>query len=325
MTANAKAHSASRIAGAHSPKAGARRNSVAWPLLLALVAWFTPSGVPAREGREASAKPQTIRVAGIVIKWLRGDKAANFRRIEPLIREAASHGARIVCTTECFLDGYAIADKTIPLEQYRALGEPIPQGEYFRKLSGLAKELNIFLIAGMLEAEGERRFNTAVLIGPRGEPVGKYRKQRLEHEAVRNTAGTESSVFEMPFGRLGVMICADRRFPDVVKGFCERGADFLICPSGGMFGPEKNDRLLQARSKENHKFIVFVHPAEFLVTGPDGTILERTILGEKLLITLDQVGTAADSQRVFYFDVPLARPGDSQQPPPREGERPRVP
>ena len=310
----AKANPPSRIPRAHTSKAAACRNSVPWPLLLALAALFSPSGSAAQEGREASAKPQSVRVAGIVLKWLRGDKAANYRRIEPLIREAASRGAQIVCTTECFLDGYAIADKTIPLEQYRALGEPIPQGAYFRKLSGLARELNIFLIAGMLEADGERRFNTAVLIGPRGELIGKYHKQRLEHEAVRNTAGTESSVIETPFGRLGVMICADRRFPDVVKGFSERGAEFLICPSGGMFGPEKNDHLLQARSKENRKFIVFVHPAEFLVTGPDGTILERTVLGEKLLITPDQVGTAADSQRVFYFDVPLARRGDSQAP-----------
>jgi len=256
----------------------------------------------------SSAKPSSVRVAGIVLKWLRGDKEANYRRIEPLIREAAAHGAQIVCTTECFLDGYAIADKSIPLAQYRALGELIPEGIYFRKLASLAKELKIFLIAGMLEADGEQRYNTAALISPSGELVGKYHKQQLEHEAVRNTAGKESPLFETPFGKLGVMICADRRFSDVVKVFCERGADFLLCPSGGMFGPKSNDPILQARSKENGKYIVFVHPAEFLVTGPDGTILERTILGDRLLIVPDQRGTAVDSQRVCYFDVPLAHP-----------------
>lgn len=251
-----------------------------------------------------SSKSNAVRVAGIVLKWLRGDKEANYRRLEPLIREAARQGAQIVCTTECALDGYAIADKTIPLEQYRALGERIPNGEYFRKLAGLAKDLKIFLVAGMLEADGERRFNTAALIGPRGELVGKYRKQQLEHEAVRNTAGTESSTFDTPFGKLGLMICADRRFPEVVRGFRERGADFLICPSGGMFGPKSNDPILQARSRENGKYIVFVHPAEFLVTGPDGAILERTVLGNRLLISPGEIATAGDSQRVFYFDVP---------------------
>src|SRR5438094_432921 len=116
-----------------------------------------------RSPRETQGNaPPTVRVAGIVLKWIRTDKIANYRRIEPMIREAAAHGARMVCTTECFLDGYAIADKSIPLERYRVLGEPIPQGEYFRKLTALARELRIFLIACMLESDGEARSNTAV-------------------------------------------------------------------------------------------------------------------------------------------------------------------
>jgi len=272
--------------------------------MAALLACFCVFGALAG-GPLTTPKPQSIRVAGIVLKWLRGDKETNYRRVEPLIREAAAHGAQIVCTTECFLDGYAIADKSIPLDQYRALGEPIPQGEYFRKLSALARELKILLIAGMLEADGEARYNTAVSLNPKGELISKYHKQRLDHEAVRNTAGTESTVVETPYGKLGVMICADRRFPEVVKGFSDRGADFLICPSGGMFGPKSNDPMVQARSRETGKYIVFVHPAEFLVTAPDGSIVQQTVLGDKLLISSDQIGTAADSQRVFYVDLPL--------------------
>jgi len=273
--------------------------------LAGLLALFGPPGVSANEPPEQTANAPTVRVAGIVLKWLRCDKEANYRRVEPLIRQAAAGGARIVCTTECFLDGYAIADKTIPLDRYRALGEPIPGGEYFRKLSKLARELGIYLIAGMLEADGEARYNTAALIGPTGELLGKYHKQQLEHEAVRNTPGRQSPVFETAFGKVGIMICADRRFPDVVKRFCDRGADFLICPSGGMFGPKKNDPILQDRSRENRKYIVFVHPAEFLVTAPDGQILQQTVLGDTLLISPEQIGTDADSKRVFYFDLPL--------------------
>jgi predicted amidohydrolase len=133
----------------------------------------------------APDQPATVRVAGIVLKWVRADKEANYRRIEPMIREAAANGASIVCTTECFLDGYAIADKSIPLEQYRALGEPIPAGKYFQRLAALAKQLKIHLIAGLLEAEGEARYNTSVLVGPDGQLIGKYHKQKLQHEAVR--------------------------------------------------------------------------------------------------------------------------------------------
>lgn len=249
---------------------------------------------------------QTVRFAGIVLKWLRNDKALNYCRVEPLIRQAAAHGAQIVCTTECFLDGYAIFDSLMPLEKYRALGEPIPEGYYYRELARLAHELGIYLIAGMLEVDGEQFFNTAALIGPNGELIGKYHKQQIEFEAAHNSAGQQSSVFKLPWGIIGVMICADRRFPEVVKGFCDRGADFLICPSGGMFGPETNDPILQARSKENGKYIFFVHPAEFLVTGPDGTIVDRTILGSQLVISPKQIGTEDDSQQVFYFDVPIS-------------------
>jgi predicted amidohydrolase len=245
-----------------------------------------------------------VRIAGVVAKWVRGDKEANYRRVEPMIREAAKNGAKIVCTTECFLDGYAIADKSIPLDKYRALGEPIPDGIYFQRLQRLAKELHVQLIAGMLEADGEKRFNTAVVISPDGKLIGKYRKQHLGHEDVRNTAGSESSVFHTPHGNLGVMICADRRFPDIVNDFINNGADLLICPSGGMFGSAKNDPIVQARSRETKRYIVFVHPAEFLVTAPDGSIVSRTILGDRLLVSPAEIGTDTDSHRVFYFDVP---------------------
>ncbi len=257
------------------------------------------------KGDVAGSTADTVRVAGIVLKWLRTDKEVNFRRIEPMIRKAAAGGARIVVTTECFLDGYAIADKSIPLATYRALGEPIPGGKYYQRLAALAVELKIHLIAGMLEADGRHRYNTAVLIGPDGRLLGKYHKQRLGHEDVRNTAGDRSSTFETPYGRVGIMICADRRYEDVVRRFMDHGARLLICPSGGMFGPQRNDPIVQSRSRENHVYILFVHPAEFLVTGPDGAIVDRTILGDRLLISPEEVGGERDLNRVFFFDLPL--------------------
>ena len=271
------------------------------------LAFVVPLACLAALSDAAEVRRPTVRVAGIVLKWIRGDKAANFRRVEPMIRQAAVQGAQIVVTTECFLDGYAIADKSIPLDLYRALGERIPGGEYLTKLAALAKELKIHLVAGMLEADGDKRYNTAVLIGADGRLIGKYRKQHLGHESVRNTPGSASTVFGTPFGRAGVMICADRRFKDIVGRFRENGAGFLICPSGGMFGAKRNDPILQARSRENRVYIVFVHPAEFLVTAPDGSIAQRTILGDRLLIPPDEAGGKHDQNRVFYVDLPLQK------------------
>ena len=247
----------------------------------------------------------TVRVAGIVVKWVRGDKEANWRRLEPMVREAAKGGARIVVTTECFLDGYAIQDKSIPLEEYRALGEPIPDGKYFQRLAALAGELKTHLVAGMTEADGDLRCNTSVLIGPDGKLLGKYRKHALEHELVRNTPGTNTPAFNTDFGRLGMMICADRKHADLVGRIVAEGAEFLLCPSGGMFGPKSNDHFLQERSRENKIHIVFVHPCEFLVTGPDGAILSSTLLGDSLLVSPAELGTERDSSRVFYFDLQI--------------------
>jgi predicted amidohydrolase len=136
--------------------------------------------------------------------------------------------------------------------------------------------------------------------------LGKYRKQKLDHESARNTAGNSSDVFQTHRGRVGVMICADRRDADIVRRYCDRGADFLLCPSGGMFGPERNDPIVQARSKENGKYIVFVHPAEFLVTAPDGSIAAQKLLGDRLLIAPQEIGTAVDQNEVVYFELPLA-------------------
>jgi predicted amidohydrolase len=270
-------------------------------LSLALIAEY-----PAARAAD-NQPPRTARAAGIVLKWILGDKEANYRRAEPLIREAARGGARIIITTECFLDGYAIADKSIPLQDYRALGEPIPSGRYFRRLAALAGELQVHLVAGLLEADGEHRYNTAVLIGPDGKLVGKYRKQKLEHESVRNTPGTQAPVFATPYGRVGLMICADRTDPALVRRFRDNGADLLICPSGGMFGPRRNDPIVQDRSRENNLPIVFVHPLEFLVTGPDGSILGRTLLGDSRVVPPEQVGSAKDKNRVLYFDLPVRR------------------
>lgn len=267
------------------------------------------AAAPLDKSESAGAPPAQVpadhvRIAGIVLKWVRGDKETNLRRLEPLIREAARHGAQIVCTTECSLDGYAIADKSIPLETYRKLGEPIPDGPYFRRLAELARDLKIHLVAGMLEADGEMRFNTAVLIGPDGKLLGKYRKQKLGHELGRNTPGTEAPAFDTPHGRFGLMICADRTDPGIVNRLCANKIDYLLCPSGGMFGSKTNDPIVQARSRENKVPIVFVHPAEFLVTNPDGSIRDRTLLGDVLLVPGEKVGSDVDSSRVFYLDMP---------------------
>jgi predicted amidohydrolase len=172
----------------------------------------------------------------------------------------------------------------------------------------LADRLEIYLVAGMLEADGDQRYNTAVFLDPAGHLIGKYRKHELGHELLRNTPGTETPVFHMPFGRVAIMICADRRDPDLVKRFCDGGANLLICPSGGMFGRQSNDPIVQARSRENGVPILFVHPAEFLVTDAGGAIKKRIILGDRLVISTSEIGGVHDQNEVILFDLQFQPP-----------------
>lgn len=254
---------------------------------------------------DQNSRPACVRVAGIVLKWVKGEKEVNYRRAEPLIREAAAHGADLVVTTECFLDGYAIRDKAIPDDAWRALAEEIPNGSFVRRLCALADELNVYLVAGMVERAGDRTYNTAILVAPDGRVVGKYHKQSLGHELPRNTPGDASPVFDTPFGKVGLIICADRREADIVRRIAEKGTSLIICPSGGMWGPEKNDFHLQDRSRENRVPIVFVHPCEFLVTGPDGAILDRRFVGQEMDVPAEAIGSEEDQHLVAVFDVPL--------------------
>lgn len=259
----------------------------------------------AQLAQAAAPREQTVRIAGIVLKWVHADKEANYRRMEPMIREAAASGAKIVCTTECFLDGYAVADKNLPPDTYRALGEEIPLGAYYKRLAGLAGELKIHLVAGLVEADGRSRYNTAVLIGPDGKLIGKYRKQKLGFEDYRNVAGNTAPVFATPYGTVGILIDGDRTDPGVVRRVYEKGASVLLCPCGSSWGPVDNILTVQARSRENKIHIVSVHPQAFLVTGPDGATRKRETLGDGLVVKREDVNGERDQNGVVYFDLPI--------------------
>lgn len=244
--------------------------------------------------------PDTVRVAGIVLKWVEGDVAANYERAERLIRRAAANGAEIVATPESFLDGYAARNPSLTADGFRALAEPVPDGRYFARLQQLAHELDIYLVAAITERAAGAVYNSAVLLGPDGSLVGTYRKKFLwPGEAHLYTAGREIPVFETPFGKVGMMICFDRMQPQAIEELVARGVDLVFNPSGGSFGRE-SDQIMMQRSREGGVPIVFVHPVEFLVTGRDGTVLTSELHGDAL-----DDPDRRDAGAVGYFDLPI--------------------
>ena len=170
------------------------------------------------------------------------DKAALFA---PLITEAARQRADLVVLPETLTyydSGRMPVDVAEPI--------PGPTTEYFGKV---AKHNNLYIVAGLYERANHLVYNVAVLIGPDGSLVGKFRKVTLPTNEVENGVcpGHEYPVFDTRFGKVGMMVCYDGFFPEVARELANRGAEVIAWPVWGC-----NPDLAKARAAENHVYIV---------------------------------------------------------------------
>jgi predicted amidohydrolase len=169
----------------------------------------------------------------------------NCRMYEPLIAEAARQKADLVVLGETL---------TFPGlgKKYADVAEPIPgpSTEYFGRL---AKKHNLYLVPGLVERAGHLVYNVAVLIGPDGKVVGKYRKVCLPRSEIEGglAPGSDYPVFPTRFGKVGLMVCYDGFFPEVARELSNRGAEVIAWPVWGC-----NPLLAQARACENHVYLV---------------------------------------------------------------------
>ncbi|MDO8682528.1 MAG: carbon-nitrogen hydrolase family protein, partial [Armatimonadota bacterium] len=184
-------------------------------------------------------KAQTVRkvrVAGLVIPKLPGEREKNFSAFEALARDAAKAGAQVVCTPEGFLEGYIVQDQKLTLEEYRSLCETVPDGQYVLRMRSLARELGIHIVAGFAEKDDKKQYNTSIIISPRGEVAGKFRKVHNANDEPKNTTGTSFPVFDLPFAKVGMMICFDRQMPESPRLMAVKGAEIIFNPSSGIHG-----------------------------------------------------------------------------------------
>ena len=105
---------------------------------------------------------------------------------------------------------------------------------------------------GLLERDGHLVYNVAVLIGPDGKVVGKYRKVCLPRGEVDGgvAPGSDYPVFATRFGKVGLMVCYDGFFPEVARELTNRGAEVIAWPVWGC-----NPLLARARACENHVYL----------------------------------------------------------------------
>lgn len=189
--------------------------------------------------------PRKVRLATIHFIPTGKTPAENCRQFAPLIADAAKQKADLVVLPETLTHAntgltYAAAAESIPG----------PSTEYF---SSLAKQHQLHLVVGLLERVEHVVYNVAVLVGPEGEIIGKYRKVCLPRGEVEMgiTPGTEYPVFETRFGKVGMMVCYDGFFPEVARELANRGAEVIAFPVAGC-----NPLLAAARACENHAYVV---------------------------------------------------------------------
>jgi N-carbamoylputrescine amidase len=163
-------------------------------------------------------------VACIQMNPVIGDKPANVSRSADLIRSAAERGADLVVLPELANTGYVFRDRHEALD----LAEPVPGGETTAVWSELALRHHMTIVAGIAERDGDKLFNSAVMVGPKGY-LGRFRKVHLwgDEKKIFEAGDLGFPVYQAPFGRVAIAICYDVWFPETFRAAALQQADIL--------------------------------------------------------------------------------------------------
>ena len=189
-------------------------------------------------------------------------KEKNIEAAGKYIKEAAGKGARIICFPELFNTGFFGYEANA--ENFR-LAEPIPGGLTTSEMAKIAKEQGVVIIGGIFEEERKGLYyNTAVVLGPDGELIGKYRKAHIPMipgiwlgKFYFTPGDTGFQVFATPLGvRIGVAICYDRDYPEVFCALGLRGADLVLVPTCTFdFFRYRWENMLRAHALANRYYV----------------------------------------------------------------------
>lgn len=162
----------------------------------------------------------------------------------------------------------------------RDLAEPVP-GPTTERLSAAARRNKLWVVAGLYEREGQRVYNTAILLDREGRLAGKYRKTHLPRQEWLDgvTPGLEYPVFQTDFGPVAIQICYDWFFPEVAEAFALGGAKVLFAPTWGTTfkdedGRAEGETVFRVRARDNGLTLVAcVYDGSTLVIDQMGRVL----------------------------------------------------
>lgn len=189
------------------------------------------------------------------------DKRANLEKAERFIEKARKMDSDLILLPETFMCIPAKAD--VPFAE---IAESL-EGPFVTGLKEAARKNGIYVICGMYETgEGEksRAYNTTVVINREGELIHSYRKTHLyDAFSYRETdfvipGDGPLSVIETEFGKIGVLVCYELRYPEIMRRLVLKGAEFIFVPTAWMQGYLKEEQLeilLRARAVENTVYV----------------------------------------------------------------------
>jgi len=246
------------------------------------------------------------------------DRDANLAVMRGLAATAASRGATLVVFPE-----YSSYFTPTMGPDWIAAAEPV-DGPFATGLAAIAASEGITVVAGMLEAAGDKAHNTVLALSPTGERLALYRKLHLYDafgaKESRWIAAGEHAIetFEWAGFTVGLQTCYDIRFPEVTRALVDAGADLVLVPAEWVRGPLKEQHwrtLLTARAIENTVYIAAADHAppigagNSMVLDPMG--VELVTIGESTDVAvafasrqrIDDVRTVNPALRLRRFGI----------------------
>ncbi len=194
------------------------------------------------------------------------NKDENLRKAESMVKEAAQRGADVISLPEIFNCPYS--------NKFFSEYAEDDKGPTVSLLSSLAKELSVYLIGGSIpEKEGNAIYNTSFIFNRRGELIGRHRKVHLfdidlkggitMKESDTLTAGDEITVADTEYGKIGVAICYDVRFPELIRNMALAGARLIVLPAAFTMatGNAHWDITMRTRAMDNQIYFAAASPA----------------------------------------------------------------
>lgn len=198
-----------------------------------------------------------MKIAGVQMDIKIGDIAGNLARMEDRLRETSRQGASLTVFPECAVSGYCFGS----LDEARPFSQPV-DGKASEHMVGVCRQTGTYAVFGMLELDGTRLFNAAVLVGPTGV-LGSYRKVHLPYLGI----DMFTSYGDRPFAvhragevNVGMTICYDAAFPEAARSLGILGADLIALPTNWPPGSECTaDCIINARALENAVYFIAVN------------------------------------------------------------------